>query len=129
MYTRQSRKVIWDMINALFLTTVAVEPTFVSFHWPSRTYVRGLSRHSFKFLWRTGQTKTTQNTFRDYRVHFFGQPFSKQLLVCRDAFPFCIFRKISSLSVSGNIFAFILFSLSRNLAISSSDNLQKLVAI
>ena len=27
----QSRKVIWDMINTLFLTTVAVEPTFVAF--------------------------------------------------------------------------------------------------
>ena len=28
---RQSRKVIWDMIDTLFLTTVAVEPTFVAF--------------------------------------------------------------------------------------------------
>ena len=31
MRTRQSRKVIWDMINTLFLTTVPVEPTFVVF--------------------------------------------------------------------------------------------------
>ena len=31
MYTEQSRKAIWDMINTLFLTTVAVEPTFVAF--------------------------------------------------------------------------------------------------
>ena len=31
MCTRQSRKVIWDMINTLFLTTVPVEPTFVAF--------------------------------------------------------------------------------------------------
>ena len=31
MCKRQSRKVIWDMINTLFLTTVAVEPTFVAF--------------------------------------------------------------------------------------------------
>ena len=31
MYTRQSRKVIWDMINTLFLKTVPVEPTFVAF--------------------------------------------------------------------------------------------------
>ena len=31
MCTRQSRKVIWDMINTLFLTTVAVEHTFVAF--------------------------------------------------------------------------------------------------
>ena len=29
MCMRQPRKVIWDMINTLFLTTVAVEPTFV----------------------------------------------------------------------------------------------------
>ena len=29
--TRQSRKVIWDMINTLVLETVAVEPTFVTF--------------------------------------------------------------------------------------------------
>ena len=32
MCTRQSRKVLWDMINTLFLTAVAVEPTFVAFH-------------------------------------------------------------------------------------------------
>ena len=31
MCTRQSRKVIWDMINTLFLTTVPVEPTFFAF--------------------------------------------------------------------------------------------------
>ena len=29
--TRQSRKVIWDMINTPVLDTVAVEPTFVAF--------------------------------------------------------------------------------------------------
>ena len=57
MCTRQPRKEMWDMINALFLTTVAVEPTFVAFHQHSPTYVRGLLCHSFKFLWRTGQTK------------------------------------------------------------------------
>ena len=31
MCTRKSQKVIWDMIDALFLATVAVEPTFVAF--------------------------------------------------------------------------------------------------
>ena len=31
MRTRQSRKVIWDMINTLFVTTEAVKPTFVAF--------------------------------------------------------------------------------------------------
>ena len=45
------------MINTLFLTTLAVEPSFVAFHLHSPTYVRGLSYHSFKFLWTTGQTK------------------------------------------------------------------------
>ena len=29
--TRQSRMAIWDTTNTLFLTTVAVEPTFVPF--------------------------------------------------------------------------------------------------
>ena len=58
MCTRQSRKLVWDMINTLFVTTVAVEPTFVVFQWHLRTYVRGLSCHSFKFFWRTGRTKS-----------------------------------------------------------------------
>ena len=31
MCTRQCRKVTWDMIDTLFLMTVAVEPTFVAF--------------------------------------------------------------------------------------------------
>ena len=31
MSTRQSRKAIWDMIYTLFLTTAAVEFTFVAF--------------------------------------------------------------------------------------------------
>ena len=31
MCTRQSRKVIWDMIDTLFLTALGVEPTFVAF--------------------------------------------------------------------------------------------------
>ena len=31
MCTRQSQKVIWDMINTLFLMTVPVKPTFVAF--------------------------------------------------------------------------------------------------
>ena len=50
MCTRQSQKVIWDMINTLFLTTVAVEHTFVAFLQHSQTYVRGLLCHFFKFL-------------------------------------------------------------------------------
>ena len=42
MCTRQPRKVIWDMINTLFLTTVAVKTNLFTFLWHSRTYVRGL---------------------------------------------------------------------------------------
>ena len=48
--TRQSLKVIWDMINTLFLTTVAVEPTFVTFLQHSQTYISGLPYDAFKFL-------------------------------------------------------------------------------
>ena len=39
MCTRQSRKVIWDMINTLFLAA-AVEPTFAAFLYYSQTYVQ-----------------------------------------------------------------------------------------
>ena len=39
MCTRQSRKVIWDKINTLFLT-VTVGPTFVAFLYYSQTYVQ-----------------------------------------------------------------------------------------
>ena len=63
MCTRQPQKVLRDMINTLFLTTVAGEPTLVAFHLHLRTYVRGLSCHSFKFLWRTGQTKPPTISF------------------------------------------------------------------
>ena len=38
--TRQSRKVIWDMIITLDLTTVAVEPTFFASLQHSKTYVQ-----------------------------------------------------------------------------------------
>ena len=58
MCTRQSWKVIWNMINTLFLTTVAVEPTFVAFLQPSQTYVPGLPCHSFQLFWRTVHSKS-----------------------------------------------------------------------
>ena len=62
--TRQSRKVIWDMINTLFLTTVAVEPTFVTFLQHSQTYISGLPYDSFKFLWKTVHLKSPTIPFR-----------------------------------------------------------------
>ena len=35
----------------------------------------------FQFFLKNSELKTTHNTFRDCRVHFFRQPFSKQLYV------------------------------------------------
>ena len=69
--TPQSRMLIWDMIDTLFLTTFAVEPTFVlalanTFSWP---FVQILSKNS--------KLKTTHSAFRDCRVHFFRRTFSK----------------------------------------------------
>ena len=46
----QSQKIIWNMINTLILTTVAVEPTFVALHEHPQTHVCGLSCYSFKFV-------------------------------------------------------------------------------
>ena len=57
MCTRQSPQKIWDMINTWFLTTAAVEHTFVAFLEHSQRYVRGLQCHFFKFLWRTKHPK------------------------------------------------------------------------
>ena len=48
MSTRQSRKVIWDMISTRFLTTVAVEPTFVAFLWHSQTHLHSLLYQFFQ---------------------------------------------------------------------------------
>ena len=59
MCTRQSRKVIYDVLNKLFLTlghTVAVE-FFCCFPQAFANIVYGLSCHSFKFLWRTVNLK------------------------------------------------------------------------
>ena len=81
MCTRPSRKVIWDMIITLYLTTVAVEPTFFCFPlvlanvspWPPVPF--------FQISLQKSELKTTHNTSRDCRVHFFLQAFSKQLYI------------------------------------------------
>ena len=36
---------------------------------------------SFQISLKNSELKTTHNTYRDCRVHFFGQPFSKQLYI------------------------------------------------
>ena len=43
--------------------------------------VHGLSCHSFKISMKNSDLKTTHNTSRDCRVHFFRQPFSKYLYI------------------------------------------------
>ena len=35
----------------------------------------------FQISFKNSELKTTHNTYRDCRVHFFGQPFSKQLYI------------------------------------------------
>ena len=79
MCTRQSPKVIWDMINTLFLTTVAVEPTFVAFLYHSQTHFHGLSYQFFQISLKKRELITIHNAFQDCRVHFSRQPLSKQL--------------------------------------------------
>ena len=78
MCTRQSRKVIWDMINTLFLklqlSNLALLLSFGTFKhgpWPLVPF--------FQISLKNSELKTTHNTFRDCRVHFFRQLSSKQL--------------------------------------------------
>ena len=76
MCTRQFRKVIrYDQFTVP--DTVAFEPTFVTFLLHLQTYIHGLSCHSLKISLKNSELKTTHKTFRDCRVHFFRQPFSK----------------------------------------------------
>ena len=78
MCTRQPRKVIWDMINTPFLTTVPVESTFVAFLQHSQTHFHSLSYRFFQISLKNSELKTIHNAFRDCRVHFCRQHFSKQ---------------------------------------------------
>ena len=57
MCTRQSRKIIWDMIDTVFLTTVAGEPTFVAFRYHSQTHFHGLSCHFFQISLKNSELK------------------------------------------------------------------------
>ena len=76
MCTRQSPKVLWDMINALF------------WHCSCRTYfccfplalanIRPWPLVPFSQIsLKNSELHTTHNTFRDCRVHFLRQPFLK----------------------------------------------------
>ena len=56
MCTRQSRKVIWDMHNTLFLT-LYLSKLLLLLSFRTRKYVHGLSCHSLKFLWKPVNSK------------------------------------------------------------------------
>ena len=59
---------------------VAVKSTFVTFlQFSSRTFMGSRAIILFFFELKNSVLKTTNNTFGDWRVHFFLQPFSKQL--------------------------------------------------
>ena len=94
MCTRQSRKVTWDMIYTLFLTTLAVEPTFVAFFQHSQTHFHGLSCQFFQISLKNSELKTTHNAFRDCRVHFFDN-FLEQLSADASSFLFSHYRVFS----------------------------------
>ena len=64
MCTRQSRKAISDVVNTLFLTTVAVESSFVAF-LSTRGHMSTVFRaSSFKFLWKKENSKPPTMPFR-----------------------------------------------------------------
>ena len=77
--TRQSRMVIWDMTNTLFhcscQTYFCCFPLALAniYPWPLVLF--------FQISLKNSELKTTHNTYRDCHVHFFGQPFSKQLYI------------------------------------------------
>ena len=87
------------MINTLFLTTVPVEPTFVAFFQHSQTHFHGLSYQLFQISLKNSELKTTHNAFQDCHMHFFPQPFSKQLYM---QVIFCLMHKQDSKSVQMN---------------------------
>ena len=92
-YTAMSRKVVGKTVHATipkgnmgydqctFPGTVAVESTFCCFPlalanirpWPLVPF--------FEISLKNSELKITHNTFRDCRVHFFREPFLKQLYI------------------------------------------------
>ena len=73
VHVRQSRKVIWDNKLLLFFS--------IRKHTSMASRDRAIRSNFLK----NSELKTTHNTFRDCRVHFFQQPFSKQLyIICHD---------------------------------------------
>ena len=75
---RQSRKVIWDIINtpflALWLSNLLL---LLSFNSHKHTSMACRATLFFKIFLKSSELSTTHNTFRGCRVHFSRQPFSK----------------------------------------------------
>ena len=68
----------WDMINTLFLTLqVSNLLLMLSFSIRKHTSMASRDRAILSNFLKNVKLKTTQNTFRDCRVLFFPQPFSK----------------------------------------------------
>ena len=56
------------MINTLFLTTVAVEPTFVAFLQHSQTHFHGLQHQFFQISLKNSEFKSTHSTSTSFRI-------------------------------------------------------------
>ena len=78
MRRRQSRKVIWGMINTLFLR-LQLSNLFLLLSSSTHKQTSMASRANLSNFLKKSELKTTHNTFRDCFVHVFLQPFSKQL--------------------------------------------------
>ena len=75
--TRQSRKVIWDMINTLLLT-LQLSNLLLMLSFST------CKHRSFEICLKNSELKTTHNTFRDCRVRLFPTTFLELAVYFRD---------------------------------------------
>ena len=66
----------WNMINTLFLT-MQLSNFLLMLSFSTRKHTSMASRAILSNFLKNSKLKTTHNTFRDCRGHFFPQPFSK----------------------------------------------------
>ena len=78
MSSRQSRMAIWDMINTRFLT-LQLWNLHLLLSFSTRRHTSMAFRAILSNFVKNSELKTTYNTFRDCRRHFFREPFSKKL--------------------------------------------------
>ena len=80
MCMQPSRKVIWDIINSLFLTLqLSNLVLLLSFRLANKRPLPLLP--FFQISLKNSELKTTHNALQDCRVHFCRQPFWKQLYI------------------------------------------------